>query len=64
MEEIKRSYYLPRKLVDSFGKETNRFGFVNQKVVAAAILQFIDSDANTRSKMFDRLDKFLKSKKG
>ena len=37
---------------------------IGGKIVAAAILDFMDSDPNTRSKMFERLDAFLKSKKG
>ena len=36
---------------------------VKEKVVAAAMLSFLDSNPDTRSKMFDRLDSFLRGKK-
>ena len=65
MEKPKRSYYLPGKLVTSFDKECAKSGYVKEKVVAAAMLAFLDSNPDQRSKMFDRLDNFLKSgKKG
>jgi hypothetical protein len=63
MEKPKRSYYLPGKLVDAFDKEATKGGFVREKVVAAAMLHFIDSSPVQRSKMFDRMDSFLRSKK-
>ena len=63
MEKPKRSYYLPGKLVLAFDKECSKSGYVKEKVVAAAMLAFLDSNPDTRSKMFDRLDNFLKSKK-
>ena len=63
MEKPKRSYYLPGKLVDAFDKEAAKGGYVKEKVVASAMLAFLDSDANTRAKMYDRLDAFLSSKK-
>ena len=62
MEKPKRSYYLPGKLVSAFDKECSRSGYVKEKVVAAAMHSFINSDPNTRNKMFERLDSFLKSK--
>ncbi len=64
MEKLKRSYYLPGKLVKVFDEEAMKQGFVKEKVIAASVLNFIDGDPNARSKMFDRLDSFLKSKKG
>jgi hypothetical protein len=58
----KRSYYLPGKLVASFDKECAKSGYVKEKVVAAAMLSFLDNGPDTRSKMFDRLDGFLHGK--
>jgi hypothetical protein len=62
MEKPKRSYYLPGKLVSAFDKECLKSGYVKEKVVAAAMYSFINSDPNTRSKMFERLDSFLRGK--
>ena len=58
MEKPKRSYYLPGKLVAAFDKECSKSGYVKEKVVAAAMLCFLDSGPEARSKMFDRLDVF------
>jgi hypothetical protein len=63
MNKPKRSYYLPQKLVTAFDRECSKAGFVREKVVAAAIMQFLDSDPTSRAKMFDRLDKYLSTKK-
>ncbi len=63
MAKIKRSYYLPSKLVTAFDKECKKAGFVKEKVVAAAVLDFLNSDPTSRAKMFDRLDKFISGKK-
>jgi len=63
IEKPKRSYYLPGKLVASFDRECSKSGYVKEKVVAAAMLSFLDSNPDTRSKMFDRLDIFLRGKK-
>ena len=63
VEQIKRSYYLPQKLVDAFNKECGKFGYVREKVVACSIYRFLQSDPNTRAKMFDQLDNFLRSKR-
>jgi len=62
MEKPKRSYYLPSKLVAAFDKECSKSGYVKEKVVAAAMLNFLDSDPQTRSDMFERLDQFLHGK--
>ena len=62
MEKPKRSYYLPGKLVASFDKECAKSGYVKEKVVAAAMLAFLDSGPEARSNMFDRLDVFLRGK--
>ena len=63
MDKPKRSYYLPGKLVTCFNRECSKSGYVKEKVVAAAMLAFLDSGPDARSQMFDRLDSFLKSKK-
>jgi hypothetical protein len=63
MEKPKRSYYLPGKLVAAFDKECAKSGYVKEKVVAAAMLSFLDASPDARSKMFDRLDTFLKGRR-
>ena len=63
MEKPKRSYYLPQKLVTAFDKECAKSGYVKEKVVAAAMLAFLDSGPEPRAKMYDRLDAFLRGKK-
>ncbi len=62
MEKPKRSYYLPGKLVVAFDKESSKSGYVKEKVVAASMLNFLESGPDARSKMFDRLDSFLRGK--
>lgn len=62
MEKPKRSYYLPGKLVNIFDKECAKSGYVKEKVVAAAMLSFLDAGPEARSRMFERLDSFLKTK--
>ena len=59
MEKPKRSYYLPMKLVDALDKDAEKGGYVKEKMVAAGMLHFLESDPNARAKLFDRLDKFL-----
>ncbi len=63
MDKPKRSYYLPGKLVAAFDKECGKSGYVKEKVVAAAMLAFLDSNPESRSKQFEKLDTFLKAKK-
>lgn len=63
MDKPKRSYYLPGKLVTSFDKECSKAGYVKEKVVAAAMLEFLNANPDARAAMFDQLDKFL-SKRG
>jgi hypothetical protein len=63
MEKPKRSYYLPTKLVSAFDRECSKSGYVKEKVVAAAMLSFLDSNPELRSTMFEKLDVFLKGKK-
>ena len=62
MDKPKRSYYLPGKLVTAFDKECSKAGYVKEKVVAAAMLTFLDSNPDERATMFDKLDKFLNKK--
>lgn len=63
MEKPKRSYYLPNKLVTAFDRECSKSGYVKEKVVAAAMLSFLNSPPELRSGMFESLDTFLKGKK-
>ncbi len=63
MDKPKRSYYLPGKLVAAFDKECSKSGNVKEKVVAASMLNFLDSDPGARAKMFERLNKFVGGKK-
>ncbi|HOA74235.1 MAG TPA: hypothetical protein PL151_18870 [Phycisphaerae bacterium] len=63
MEKPKRSYYLPNKLVSAFDRECSKSGYVKEKVVAAAMLSFLDSSPDLRNSMFEKLDNFLKGKK-
>lgn len=60
MKKIKRSYYLPAKLIDHFDNECQRSGFVRERAVAAAVYCFLRSNANDRHSMFMDLDKFVK----
>ena len=63
MEKPKRSYYLPGKLVNAFDKECAKSGYVKEKVVAASMLAFLNSNPGERAKMFNRLDGFIGGKK-
>jgi hypothetical protein len=63
VEKPKRSYYLPNKLIKDFDKECQRSGFVKERVVAAALLEFLRSDPNGRAGMFDTLAKYLEAGK-
>ena len=63
MEKSKRSYFLPKKLVTAFHAECRKSGYVKEKVVAAAILKFLDADPNGRAQMFDRVDRLVTGKK-
>jgi hypothetical protein len=49
--------------VDAFDKDCAKGGYVKEKVVAASMLAFLDSDPNARAKMFERLDAFNSGKK-
>ena len=63
MKTNRDAYYLPDKLVKAFDAECSKSGYVREKVVAAAVMHFLDSDPTSRAKMFDRLDKFISGKK-
>ena len=53
IDKPKRSYYLPGKLVDAFDKDCAKGGYVKEKVVAASMLAFLESNPGERAKMFD-----------
>jgi hypothetical protein len=57
--EEKRSYYLPKKLIDAVDKECRQAGLVRQRAVAAAVLHFLHASPQQRQAMFDNLAKFL-----
>ena len=59
MDKSKRSYFLPTKLVTLFDKECKRGGYVRERVVAAAIANFLKASPNDRHKMFMELDGML-----
>lgn len=63
MDKPKRSYYLPGTLVTAFDKECSKSGYVREKVVAAAMLNFLDSNPVQRAKMLERVSSFVGSKK-
>jgi len=63
MEKVKRSYYLSPKLIALFDKDCTLNGHVKEKVVAAAICEFLESSPQKRATCFGRLDKFLKGKR-
>ena len=62
MEKDKRSYFLPNKLVAAFDKDADKQGYVREKVVAAAIAQFLRSSPDERAQMFEYLDKLVSGK--
>jgi len=63
MDKSKRSYFLPSKLVVVFDKECRRGGYVRERVVAAAIANFLKASPNDRHKMFLQLDEMLGGKR-
>ena len=62
MEKDKRSYFLPNKLVSAFDKEAQKQGYIREKVIAAAIAQFLRSGPTERAAMFEDLDKLVSGK--
>jgi hypothetical protein len=63
INKVKRSYYLPSKLVAAFDAECRRGGYVREAVVSGAVHNFLDASPSERQKMFERLDAFLSSKR-
>lgn len=61
-KQIKRSYYLPGKLVEMFDREARKQGYIREKAVSAAIASFLKSDPVARAGMFEYLDQLLKGK--
>lgn len=59
MDKPKRSYYLPIKLIEAFDRECDRVGLVKERVVAAAIFQFLESGPEARQRMMEKLDTFI-----
>ncbi len=46
-----------------FDNECSKSGYVKEKVVAASMLHFLESDPENRSRMFERLDGYLRGRK-
>jgi hypothetical protein len=63
VEKSKRSYFLPTKLVSVFDKECRKSGYVRERVVAAAIANFLNASPDGRHKMFLELDHLLNSRR-
>lgn len=61
MDKPKRSYYLPAKVVAALDRETERLGLVKERVVAAAILHFLQSGPEPRHTMMEKLDAYLRT---
>lgn len=59
MEKEKRSYLLPKRLLEVFDQETDRLGYVREKVVAASIAHFMRSSPDDRARMFELLEKII-----
>ncbi|MBN1492064.1 MAG: hypothetical protein JXA69_19275 [Phycisphaerae bacterium] len=59
MDKPKRSYYLPAKLVEAMDRECERVGLVKERLVAAAILSFLEAGPEARQGMFVRLETFV-----
>ena len=64
MDKTKRSYFLPTKLVTLFDKECRKGGYVRERVVAAAVNNFLTASPNDRHKMFLQLDSYLSRRGG
>lgn len=62
MAKTKRSYYLPGKLIKLFDRECQKYGYVREKVVAAAVYEFLTSTPIERHRMFASLDEMLSRK--
>jgi metal-responsive CopG/Arc/MetJ family transcriptional regulator len=62
MDKHKRSYFLPNKLVEALDREAKKQGYVREKLIAAAIANFLRSGPTERAAMFEDLDKLVKGK--
>lgn len=60
--KVKRSYYLPVKLVTALDRDCEKGGYVREAVVAAAVKNFLDAAPNDRQEMFEKLNTFLNKK--
>jgi hypothetical protein len=59
MDKLKRSAVLRGKLVSILNKECEKSGYVREKVVPAAVFEFLQSNLNARTKMFELLTSFV-----
>ena len=59
MDKAKRSYFLPSKLVALFDRECTKGGYVRERVVAAAIANFLKASPVERHEMFVYLDQLM-----
>jgi hypothetical protein len=57
--EEKRSYYLPKKLIDAVDKECRQHGIIRQRAAAAGILRFLKASPTERQAMLENLAKFV-----
>jgi hypothetical protein len=62
MEKVKRSYFLPAKLLDTLDAEAKRQGYVREKILAASMANFLRCGPEDRAQMFEQLDQALKAK--
>jgi hypothetical protein len=62
MDKDKRSYFLPDKLVEALDREAKKQGYVREKLIAAAIANFLRSGPTERAAMFEDLDNLLNGK--
>lgn len=55
-DKVKRSYYMPVKLLKAFDQFCEKGGCVREHVVAAAVNHFLNATPAERAKMFNQLD--------
>ncbi len=60
MDQDRRSYFLPKKLVAALDQEADRCGHFRETTVAAAMAHFVHSPPDARAQMFEELDRFLR----
>jgi hypothetical protein len=61
--KIKRSYYLPDKLIKLIDADCQKSGLVREKVIAASVYRFLQSGPLERAAMFEDLDKEMNKKR-